>query len=168
MFGKYKKIILYTTQPIPEPFPDCLLEAIRMSTDSWIWLIRLDPSQRNQLAKIDVFLQGKGLHNYEMRIASETPLYSLLKKTDHHLTCWSTVCYESIYFGVPTTIVHPNGTILFEEYIEKLIFTYAADGQELLRAIENAGKKEPPTEDVPYIETDPQRGLEAIEVILGA
>lgn len=167
MLGKYKKIILYTAQPIPDHFSDCFLEAMRMSPDSWIWLIRLHPRQRNQLVEIDNFLLARGLDNYEMRISSEISLYSLLKKTDHHLTCWSTVCYEAVYFDVPTTIVHRNGATLYEEYIEKGIFTYAAGGQELLMAIESAGKKEPPTEDVPYIETDPQRALEAIEVVLG-
>ena len=168
MIGKYEKSILYTTQPIADTFPDCLLEAMRMSPGSWIWLIRLHPGQRNQLAEIDKFLQGQGLDNYEIELSSEISLYSLLKKINHHLTCWSSVCYEALYFSVPTTIIHPNGATLYEEYIEKGIFTFAADGQDLLRGIENAGKKKPPTEDVPYVETDPQKALEALEFILAA
>ena len=168
MVGKYNEVILYTTQPIANAFPDCLLEAMRMSPDSWIWLIRLHPRQRDKLVEIDKFLQGKGLDNYEIKISSEISLYSLLRKSDHHLTSWSSVCYEAIYFGVPTTIIHPNGATLYEEYIEKGIFSYAANGQELLMAIRRAGKKGPPTEDIPYIETDPKKALEAIEIILGA
>lgn len=168
MLGKYKKVILYTSHNIAEPFLGCLLEAMRMSPDSWIWLIRLHPRLRNQLAEIDNFLQTKGLDNYEMRISTEISLYLLLKKVDYHLTCWSSVCYEALYFGVPTTIVHPNGATLYEEYIEKGIFTYAADVRELLSVIESDSKKKPPTEDAPYIETDPEKAREALEFILAA
>lgn len=167
MLGRYKKIILFTAQPIPDPFPDCLLEAMQMSPDSWFWLTRLHPSQGNQLAEIDNFLKAGALDNYEMRISSEISLYSLLKKTDHHLTCWSSVCYEARYFDVPTTIVHPTGFELYQEYIQKGIFAYASNGREVLRTIENARQGQLVAEDAPYIETDPARARDAIEVVLG-
>ena len=166
MLERYEKIILYTAQPIPDPFPECLLEAIRMSPDSWIWLIRLHPTQRNQLPEIDNFLKTGRLDNYEMKISSEISLYSLLKNIDHHVTCWSTVCYEALYFDVPTTIVHENGASLYKEYIQQGIFSYATEVQKLFMVIKSGNKNEPPIEDVRYIETDPQMALEALEIVL--
>ena len=164
---QYEKIILYTAQPIPDPFPDYLLKAIRSSCDSWIWLIRLHRRQINQVTEIDDFLRSRGVDNYEIKASSQIFLYSLLRNVNHHLTCWSTVCYEALYFGVPTTIVHPSGAELYEEYIGKGIFTYAADAQDLLLAIEDSGKKEPVNEEVPYIETSRQRAEDALGIILG-
>jgi len=71
-----KKEILYTSQSISEPFPHCFLEAMRMSPEFWIWLIRLHPRQRNKLVEIiDKFLQGKGLDNYEMKPLHNLPIF---------------------------------------------------------------------------------------------
>ena len=165
---QYEKIALFTSQLYPEPFPEHILNAMRNSPDSWIWLIRIHPQQRDQLAEIDNFLQKSGIKKFEIDFSSRIFLYSLLKRVHHHLTCWSSVCYESLYFHVPTTIVHTLGRQVYHEYIDKGIFNYSISDKKILEIIENSTSTDMMQEEIPYIETDPKNADDALQKILNS
>ncbi len=162
---KYDKTILYTCQPIQDIFPECLIEAMRKSPDSYLWLIRAHPSQHNILPSFNAHLKQKGIVNFEVSQTTHIFLYNLLKHIHHHVTCWSSVCYEAIYFNVPTTIIHPSGKQLFHDYINHGFFIYADSVNAILNSIRYAdgiqGK-----EERPYIDTDMRKPFIAIENIL--
>ncbi len=161
------KVILVSLQPLDDPLPTHILDAMRLSPDNWLWLIRLHPNQRAQQEKIGDALKQSGVSNFEIKNATYLPLYASLRLSDHHVTCYSSVCYEALAFNVPTTIVHPRGLQIYESYIKQGIFAYAQSGDALLAAIGQDYSSEQLREQVPYIETSRQKAEEAIKTILG-
>lgn len=159
------KVILVTLQPIADILPRHVLDAIRRSPEGWLWLIRLHPSQRELIGRIGETLKQDDRCNFEVEHATQCPLYAILKQCDHHVTCWSSVCYEALVFNVPTTIVHPIGLQLFEEHIDRGLFSYAENGDALLREMKGGSPKGGPglTE---YIETGKRRADEALGIIM--
>lgn len=152
--AKLEKVILYSAQPIDVPFPPHVLEAMRASPETWLWLIRLHPGQKGEQENIQKTLEASGVCCFEISQAISLPLYALLKRCDYHVTCWSTVCYEALVFNVPTSIVHENGRIFYQEYIAKGIFFDALSSEELLKQIKQYTGKNIVPESSPYIVAD--------------
>lgn len=163
-----EKVVLITLQPIEKPFSDHVLETMKFAPKSWIWLVRIHPVQvnRGEIEEIRSIVKAQGIDNYEIDISTTSPLFGLLQHVDHHLTAWSTVCYESLAFGVPTTIIHPNGSDIYSSYIEGGIFTYADDCEALMGSIEREYTLDDLKESAPYIETDIGLANNAIELIM--
>jgi hypothetical protein len=145
------RVILFSAQPIAEPFPAPLVQAMKTCPPNWRWLVRLHPRQVDALPRYEAELRSLGVQNFEMRLSSQVPLYWLMRQCHYHITCWSTVCYEALVFGLPTSIVHENGKSLFDEYIRRNIFLYAADGATLNEQILHAHSA---PEETPYIVAD--------------
>jgi hypothetical protein len=162
-----QKVILISLQH-DGLIPTFVLEAMRQSPGDWLWLIRLHPvKSRRKMPEIAASLSQCGINNFEIDGANRYPLYALLRSADHHITCWSSVCYEAIAFNVSTTIVDPAGLRLYEDYIQKGIFTYALSSDEVLEAIQATHSKEFIQESVSYIETSRKVAQEALQMILG-
>jgi hypothetical protein len=136
----YKKVILFSLQPIESGMmPEHVKQTIENSPEDWCWLLRLHPSQLKIKPELEDTFQS--MKNVEIEEARRLPLYYLLRHANHHITCWSSVCVEALQFDVPTTIVHSTGEMLFENYIEKGMFTAAKTTQELTILISNSEKK---------------------------
>lgn len=154
---EYDKVILITLQPfkkISDIIPDCLLQATLRSPSKWIWLIRLHPHQKSRIEEIQDYLKQYKIKNFELEQSTYLPLYALLNYANKHITCWSSVCYEALLFGVPTVIIHPTGLELYKQYIDEGKFSYAETSSELLNKLNNYINKENLKEEKPYIETD--------------
>jgi hypothetical protein len=164
--GLFEKVILFSLQWIDDPLPEHVLHTMRRSPSSWLWLIRLHPLQKQSQQEIHEIIEQYNIQSFEISQATHSPLYSLLKHCDHHITCWSTTGYEALAFGVPTTIVHPTGTQVYERYVKNGVFGVALDSDELLAHLHQASGQEKLSEAETYIETDPQIAEEALEVIL--
>ena len=162
----FKKVILVTLQPGQDPLPLFLMDAMGESPDEWLWLIRLHPLSRGLAEWISVTLKERGIANFEIHWATLLPLYALLRRVTHHITCWSSVCYETLPFRVPTTIVDPTGLELYEEYIRRGIFGYAENSAEVLESIGSPMEEERFAEPRPYIETGEEQAKTAIKIIL--
>lgn len=166
---KYNKVILTTLQPfhkLSEIIPNCLIEAMSQSPDNWIWLNRLHPHQKPRLREIRDYLNQHKIKNFELTQATHIPLYVLLKHCQNHITCWSSVCYEALLFGVPTTIIHPTGLELYDQYIKEDKFHYAVNATELLNSLAKNVNLNTLKEEVPYIETDLQVAEIALKYLL--
>jgi 2-polyprenyl-3-methyl-5-hydroxy-6-metoxy-1,4-benzoquinol methylase len=165
---KKEKKILVSLQPFDEeiPLPEHVIEAMRHSPIDWIWLLRLHPLRRQDEDRIKALLTQNGIQNFEIHHSTVSPLYSLLKIADHHITYYSSVCYEALVFGVPTTIVDPSGLVLYEDYIKKGIFNYADTESALLSSIKKANPKKQILEEIPYIETNKNLAQEALKIIV--
>jgi hypothetical protein len=162
------KVILVTLQPLDdmsETVPLHVLKSMSSSPREWHWLIRLHPQQMAQKEQVRKYILQHGASNFEIDQSSSLPLYTLLKMANHHITCWSSVCYEALAFDVPTTIVHPSGLAFYGEYIKQGLFTYADDDVSLLRAIENKQERDGLRESVPYIEISKDRAEEALRAV---
>jgi hypothetical protein len=163
---EYEKVILFSAQPIENPIQGFVLDAMRSAPKSWLWLIRLHPEQVNDMSKIMDIFSKEGIENIEIECATKFPLFGLLAHIDHHLTCWSTVCYEALVFNVRTTIIHDTGLQFYRDYIKRGIFGYAADSETLINALKKEYTAEDLYEPNPYIETDISVANEALHSIL--
>ena len=161
-----EKIILFSLQPIEDALPFHVLQSMRKSPSTWRWLIRLHPYHKEQGEKIRRLIEQQNITGFEMDYATDAPLYALLSRSDHHVTCHSSISFEALAFSVPTTIVHPHGLKLYDDYINRGIFTYAPDDDALLRSIQKGFSKEPLKEPVKYIETSCKRARKALNTIL--
>ena len=162
---RYDKKILVSLQPFEDPLPLQLIEAIKHSPRSWYWMIRLHPMQLNDRDAISrrVSLIAP---NAEVKICSRLPLYALLGEADHHVTCWSSVCYEALYFGLCTTFIDPDGAVLYKDYIEKGYFSVSTNSAELLSDIEHSQRGGMGNEAIRYIETNTRLAKDTMDVIL--
>jgi|GEM_PF-573175 len=165
---KMRKVILVTLQPFEDllPLPKHVLDGMRRSPNNWLWLIRLHPLHRNRKEQICSLIQQQGIINFEIENSTICHLYSLLRISDHHITYYSSVCYEALAFNVSTTIVDPSGLTLYEDYINRGIFNYAMTTEELLASIEKSYTKEQLKEPCKYIETSKKVAEDALGKIL--
>ncbi len=162
------RVILVTLQPIEESLPPFLIEAMRNAPADWMWLVRLHPAQirGGQTESIRARLAQAGVRNFEIDHVNKTALYEALRASDAHLTAFSSVCYEALAFGVPTTLISPVGRQYYEEYINRGLFQYATTAAELLAAVGDQSARSPMREATPYIETSKAVALSALQQLL--
>jgi hypothetical protein len=161
--------ILITLQPrknVAEVIPSHVIDAMRSAPSDWFWLIRLHQRQMEQKEGLRSIIAREKIKNWELDLSSSLSLPPLLKKVDHHITCWSSVCYEALALGIPTTIVHPTGLRLYEDYIDRGIFYYAESDHTLLSSINKGSLEVGVRESQPYIITDLKAAESALEMIL--
>jgi hypothetical protein len=163
---EYKKVILFTLQPLVEPIPPHVLRAMSRSPKNWLWLLRAHPVSRGDLPKIEQLLHQNNIDNFEAKMSSEILLPLLLEHVDHHITCGSSCGYEAIKYNVPNTIVHPNCAEDHDEYIAKGLFTCCLNEDDLLSTIENSNKHQKIVEKIPYIETDHEKAKRVLNFII--
>lgn len=163
---RYRKVILFTLQPLAEPIPAHVLEAMRRSPQDWLWLIRAHPLYKSELPKIEKLLHQNNIDNFETRMSSDFPLYLIFQGIDHHITCGSSCGFEAITFDIPNTIIDPNYAIDQADYISKGLFSCCLNADDLLATIENSDKNQKIDEGIPYIETDYDKANQALEYII--
>lgn len=143
-----ERVILVSLQPIPDPFPQHLLDAIGRAPRSWLWLIRLHPHMRKDLERHAAQLPAAA--NVEIEHSSTSLLYALLRRARLHLTCWSTVGYEAQLMAVPTGILHEQGIGLYRTELAQGVFRAALETDAIL-ALAQRPPSVPPSE---FIRTD--------------
>jgi hypothetical protein len=148
---KYERVILFTSQS--EELPKCVLLAIRNSPAEWFWLIRSHPvHQLNRSLKSFKDLNLQKSQNYDTIHSSNLNLYLLFENVTHHVTAYSSTCYEAIYFGIPTIIIDEIGLELYKKYINDRIFFYSVSEKGIIKVIKSNHIFSFETE--PYIETN--------------
>ena len=150
----FERTILVSLQPTSDPLPDLLIEAMKQAPDDWLWLLRAHPHQGDLINGFEMRIRAAGLIHYEIRTASNAPLYPLLVLADLHVTSWSSVAYEALSLRTPTILIAPTAKQLYADYINRGLFDYAESSIELLDMISKRSYKQIPIEDIPYIETD--------------
>lgn len=147
-----KPQILVALQPITNPLTDFLMEAMIKTKTTFLWRIRLHPFMKNRKEELSELLRSANI-NFEMEKATDLPLYFILKNCRFVVTMWSSVAYEALYFNVKPIIIHENGKEIMKNYIEKNIFAYADNTEDLLKCLinePNVEQKELPS----FIETN--------------
>ena len=164
----YKRVILVSLQPVSEPLSETLLDAIRLSPKSWIWLLRLHPLMKEREKEVASTVSDlkDAVASVEIENASSLSLYLLLKLVDYHVTGWSTVCYEALVFRVHTVIISPVGKELYKDYIYQELFSYAETGAALVDIIKKDRDVFKYEEEQPYIETSDLVASQALRVIM--
>jgi hypothetical protein len=150
-----RKVVVVSLQPIHDLIPAHVMQAIRGAPRDWCWLVRLHPHSRDRVGEVKSSLARAGVNNALVEEPTVALLYPLLRRADHHVTCWSTVCYEALAMGVPTTLVHETARQLYQGYIDQGVFILALDVYTLLSSINERGRDNPGIERDPYICTEP-------------
>ena len=163
--SSYDRVILVSLQPVKEPLPELLLEAMKASPKTWKWLVRLHPYRKHLMAMIAKRVDAMGA-TVEIEKATDLPLYALLRRSHYHVTAWSSVCYEALSFQVHTVIMDRTGRDLYKDYIRDGLFSYAESGQEIIEVMQKNPRAFPFDEPIAYIETSDSIAREAVSAIL--
>jgi hypothetical protein len=133
--GKLKVLVSlqYNISRLPQIFYTLLRQSGQQDIS---WFFRFHPQTseglRNQLqSELDEFPHA------EYKISTKTSLYSLLPAIDIHLTESSTVCMEALQFGKPTIFVSDDAFMYFKDLIDKGVFHFSKDANEILEMIKN-------------------------------
>ncbi|GAB7081850.1 hypothetical protein [Megalodesulfovibrio paquesii] len=143
--------VLVSLQPLAEPLPPALLQVMLQSSPSWLWLLRLHPRNASEAGPLAAWLAEKGVRNVEVTLANEMPLYSLLKRSVHHVTGFSSVAYEALQFGLSSTLFHPTALDLYPTYLECGHFRYADRAETILHSVARGIVEPKRQEHNPYI-----------------
>lgn len=155
--------ILIAMQYVEDFYNSCLIQAMKETNDSFIWLIRMHPRMRHQSKEVESFLKINNCKNYEFDYANNLPVYFLFKNVDIQVTFWSTVAYEALAFGVHTILIHSNGYDAMKDYVDSNIFKYTEDSKELIHFIEMGIFER---EKTPYILASPRLIEEQFDKII--
>lgn len=94
-----------------------LLNAVRRSDSAWFWWIRLHPDMLHKREHIQKMFTECGNKNIELDMATDLPLYALLRHSDVQVTHSSSTVVEAEEFGVPSVIFSAYGTEFFPDQI---------------------------------------------------
>ncbi len=152
--GAEKVVLVTLGYSVDDILPDCVLQAIEQ-TPNWVWLIRMHPINRGQAAIDEIRSKtvDRSVTNVEYELSTRLPLYTLLMKSDFHVTPFSTTCKEARALGIQSAIVHPIGGTYFKEEIENGYFGYAETADALLKLIVDSETKSSAAAP-DFIETD--------------
>lgn len=92
-----------------------LLAAMQELKDCF-WWIRLHPTATGELSSITAMLDSAGTA-FNIRDATDSPLYALLSSIDLHVTHSSSTVIEAAQFGIPSVIWSGYGADLFKDEI---------------------------------------------------
>jgi|GEM_PF-1809296 len=173
--NRYQKVILVSFPDLPliHELLQTLLPVMSSAGNSWLWLFRLHPLHKGdqELQLIQSTLKMLEDVTFDIHLATEVPLYALLKRCDYHVTQGSTVCHEAMAFGVRTGIVDPsrnNGFIYYRDQISSGQFDYVNQPENLLNLIEQSVRlPSGNTDKDAYINARSSTIRQALETILG-
>lgn len=129
--------ILVTLQPglSDQTMLTCLLGSVQQGDQNWRWWFRLHPCMHHDRQRIKDLLHRNAITDYELDLASDLPLYALLRHLDLHITHSSSTVIEAQQFGIPSVIIHELGTELFPEQIRSGWAQSAFTAEQIIKMI---------------------------------
>ena len=129
------KCVLVTTQPRQsantEPLPEFIIDYLRSAPVDVHLVIRCHPNDsvgpdycRQRLADIPA-------HLYSID-SGKSNLYDRLLSATHHITAYSSCCYEASVFGVPTLLFGHDARVIYAEEIESGEFSWTEGNMDYL------------------------------------
>ncbi|MGI6649721.1 MAG: hypothetical protein ACOX5W_11935 [Bacillota bacterium] len=136
-----RRILLICLSGIPTfgvGLDDFLLDTMKNSDPSFLWLVRIHPSELSYQESICAQLKERGISNFDVELSSKLPLPLILERTNIHLTHWSTTALEAAAYNIPTIFLDKKGPEFFREQISFNLLYFANDSESLHSAIDNA------------------------------
>lgn len=133
-------IVLVTLQPPvglhTEPIPDFLVEYLSSPhSHGKRFIFRCHPNDRGRIDYCKQRLEGISAEIYTISDGVSN-LFDALLKVTHHITAYSSCCYEADAFGVPTLLFGSDARDIYAEEIDSGVFAWtegrAEDLQEWL------------------------------------
>lgn len=136
--NSFRQVVLVSLQHTSS-IPTLVQQAMRHGAPDRLWLIRCHPVVRKKSrTQICQQINEAGANEeFDIHSASDYPLFSLLDLSTHHVTEWSSVCYEADAFDVPTTFVHEEANIHFQPSIQRDVFHSVNSVQQLIHSFDS-------------------------------
>ena len=123
----YKYRLLYTLQPpcfdTTSRIPSFLIEFLEQDNPDVLVSIRRHPNDPGDITELSLFQNRKFSTAYSVISSSEDLVQSLCFST-HHLTRFSTVCYEAENLGVPSLLFGPESYEFYTTEIQSSRFRW--------------------------------------------
>lgn len=161
--GKHK--ILVSLQPLDQPVPPAVLDAMKAAPADWFWLLRTHPLRRHTAPEIARLMAQHGVTHFEIDCSTTFPLFALLRMADHHVTVFSSVVVEAAHFDLRTSLLGPEGAAAFAPEVEQGIARPTLSGDALLahiREVLSAGRQPVRSDFVDMSEGLPDRALASL------
>ena len=129
--NKINVLVCLQKTHLPEIIRQCLIHDNKI-----IWHFRLHPRELHNRDKLNFLLNDLSF-NYNLDIANDFHLESLIQSVDVVITEWSTVAYEATLFKKKTIVIHPNGYNAFHDLILNNRIYYTEDFKKLLEIVYN-------------------------------
>jgi hypothetical protein len=130
------KQVLVTLQPgwRPKKLLQTLMSAITSTTGNLQWWLRLHPSMLQKRKEVqDMFGH---FPNVDINMATDMPLYALLRYMTVHVTHSSSAVLEAHEFGIKSVVCSRYGLDLFRGQEKDGVVVYAETPEDLLSAID--------------------------------
>ena len=123
-FSKDKRHIVYALQPVEDPVPQFILDAIKdPSLKHYQWHFRLHPRMVTELQSyVDLY---EHLENVSVLEATDAFMGNLLHSCDVVISKTSTVLLEGLSFNKLPIAIHPNALDMYRSEIENGKIHYA-------------------------------------------
>lgn len=119
--------VLITVQPPQgqniEPIPDFLLDYLSQYPPETFFVLRCHPNDRNGPDYCRQRLSGLPRYLYTID-KSHNNLYDSLITSTHHITAYSSCCYEASAFGVPTLLFGEDARAIYNDEINSGFFSW--------------------------------------------
>lgn len=139
---KPKVLITFTAQPQEDAIPAILIQAIRKYKGKLKWCIRLHPHQLNELEKYKELLKkNQILDLIEFEKSTYMPLSELLNMSYIHITDYSSVILEAMWFGIPSVVISELGKRHYKEQVPENMLISAYSSDSIIEAIQNLESK---------------------------
>ena len=134
-----KKCVLLSMQSPEEGseiIPDYILNFINKNED-FVWLIKPHPNCVLTKSYANQLIKKNPRRLVDVSWVANQSIYQLLCWSDFHITSYSTVVYESVFFKVPSAVWSLNGRKLYERDIKEKVIADVSDYQKLLKFLTN-------------------------------
>ena len=137
---------------VPEARFRALEEAIILSPDDWIWLLRQHPRDMYREEKRLVAPESK----IERECSSMLNVHTVLSHSRHLVTAWSSCSHEAMSLHhMRVTTISNAGTLYFKDAVERGGMCFADSAQDILNSVAEGFRQYPYVEPKPaYIATD--------------
>jgi hypothetical protein len=131
--------VVVTLQPVREPLPAILIQAMVAASTNVFWILRLHPSMSITFAdNLGEKLKNSGCQNFLIQGNEDEPLPRLLTQIDLHVTLYSSVVIEAAACGVKSVLLDPLGSALYNDVVKSGLAVLAESVDEILLLVVNA------------------------------
>lgn len=134
-FTQFPVRVLFTLQPPTvenfRPIPDFVVDYLLSMPSNVFFVFRGHPNHKNakQYCQQRLSLCSPSLYSID---DGSKPLYDLILSSTHHLTAFSSCCYEASEFGVPTLLYGDTARALYSNEIADDIFSWTSGDVDFL------------------------------------
>jgi len=94
-----------------------ILSTMRQTESLCYWWLRVHPGKLKERNSFKKLVRENRISNGEVDLATDLPLYAILRQMDLHLTFYSSSVFEAEDLGVPSVVVGDYGKELFSDQI---------------------------------------------------